>query len=907
MYRALTGKSKDGQDVAPADEERKKYWATTFRALGDIVHLIQDMAQPQHTRNDAHFGQCFPFLTGHTSIYEKYIESRAVGVPYELPSGRVVNAGLLNYGDYEPPRFTDYTSFFTTRHKENDLLKRKGMADYSNRGFFSAGTNLSSSEDARYQHPSNNPPSYPRRLLGVDWRGEPLGGDPNARVELFLGVVADALNPALSRTCTSANDPGCVALTTFGAWDQFLEERRFLSRYTLNRYNYDAMADLLIPRAVAYSAGLLDYFFRARLEIQDAGFTNDGIVLRVKNAIDPTRQAYWKDEALAAGGKMVVTVRYERPAPAGGTSTHHHTSAVTLLNEDIKPGRAAWNVYRFTNIPLPPLDAMKVQYRVVYRGRIGQEEDALAVGTFKPVSGFLVTPNYAPADGLSSAGQSRLIYYANNAWHLSKDTAVQAGNIDWKGWYIGGRPTKVLSWVGPPVRYFPETESFEFGTHRFRSFSSFGTAIYEGGEIFAVAPANVLGAAVARDNKGFDWLIVVCAEGSIDVVYRRPYKRSLSAALYDPVNEPDGWEQIGASNPALGDPPGSFTQAADIPWFFNGSGTEAQTMRRWWSAGTDSVVGQLKRLKLEIVNDVSRAQFSIVDRGDQGFIEERTCSASYDQFGAGSGQRTSTSRGEYTFAVDYKDDRAVFAKIRVEGSSNSRSTVTVIHNHAPDQSHGSDILVGKTDHDASDYREYLVWDTGEKETFSDIFQPYTVSWTSGATTPTYNRTINREIREHEITYLLDLRSDYYGYYFLQFTDKDVIANSAEQNAQEGNEGSEFLKGTSSETLHANTFPSFTSERSLYARTFEIRCAAGENRTFRRYGTSNFGWWSYFGKALGSAVINSAEDLAHSQRLLADFGYQEVGTFNRLANGSFESVVPNAPPGQVTYYPIRVVR
>jgi hypothetical protein len=38
-----------------ADEaERKAYWATMFRAVGDVVHLLQDLGQPQHTRNDAH-------------------------------------------------------------------------------------------------------------------------------------------------------------------------------------------------------------------------------------------------------------------------------------------------------------------------------------------------------------------------------------------------------------------------------------------------------------------------------------------------------------------------------------------------------------------------------------------------------------------------------------------------------------------------------------------------------------------------------------------------------------------------------------------------------------------------------------------------------------------------------------
>ena len=57
---------------------RKAYWATLFRSLGDVVHLIQDMGQPQHTRNDPHAGKLGRgWIAGHTSIYEKYIEARA--------------------------------------------------------------------------------------------------------------------------------------------------------------------------------------------------------------------------------------------------------------------------------------------------------------------------------------------------------------------------------------------------------------------------------------------------------------------------------------------------------------------------------------------------------------------------------------------------------------------------------------------------------------------------------------------------------------------------------------------------------------------------------------------------------------------------------------------------------------
>ncbi|WP_201345554.1 hypothetical protein [Thiohalobacter sp. COW1] len=81
QWRALTGQDRYGSTaIGPggtdADESvRKAYWATTFRALGDVLHLIQDMAQPQHTRNDLHNTDY-----GHgETVYEKYTNARVLG------------------------------------------------------------------------------------------------------------------------------------------------------------------------------------------------------------------------------------------------------------------------------------------------------------------------------------------------------------------------------------------------------------------------------------------------------------------------------------------------------------------------------------------------------------------------------------------------------------------------------------------------------------------------------------------------------------------------------------------------------------------------------------------------------------------------------------------------------------
>jgi hypothetical protein len=89
MFRALTLMTSNGSefidlsaglDQARRQQARQAYWATAFRALGDVLHLNQDMAQPQHTRNEPHSGALCPSahicLTGHTSVYEKYLNAR---------------------------------------------------------------------------------------------------------------------------------------------------------------------------------------------------------------------------------------------------------------------------------------------------------------------------------------------------------------------------------------------------------------------------------------------------------------------------------------------------------------------------------------------------------------------------------------------------------------------------------------------------------------------------------------------------------------------------------------------------------------------------------------------------------------------------------------------------------------
>ena len=390
---------------------RTAYWATTFRALGDAVHLLQDMAQPQHTRNDAHagvgcvVGSCG---AGHKSYYEAYVEARVKGTNrftlrerfYETYGISEVVEHLtpapVAFGGYPIPRFSRYDDYFSTA-TGLDSAAGIGLANYSNQGFYTAGTVPGTAEAVQYASP-------PPAVNALDSRIIPAAEVVNAagrkvergKLRLFFGSVRDALDPARS----SAEVP----LASEGVFDQFLNaaDRRNI---TLNHYNYAAQAELLLPRAVAYSAGLIDYFFRGTLEIglpdegvfavvdAGAGLCKDAcgferIKLRLTNATP--------QEAMGPGVAVAVVkfhrndcYRSDLSGDPGGPNFAGDGCRRTEEEIVVSAGRAVAALpsgatlalaFEFKAQPIP-INATDVTLQVVYRGKLGNEDDAVAVTT----------------------------------------------------------------------------------------------------------------------------------------------------------------------------------------------------------------------------------------------------------------------------------------------------------------------------------------------------------------------------------------------------------------------------------------------------------------------------------------------------------------------------------------------
>ena len=356
--------------------ERDKNFGLTFQTLGQVIHHLQDMAQPQHVRNDAHLDrpQEFDFLgtkipnpAYNPSLYEDYTRKLGANLPL---------------GTHPAVRFTKPRDFWATANGAG-----RGLAEYTNANFVSAGTNFSLDEEgqalpnARYPspRPSGVWESLPIETLFAE-RGEPVPCTTNAQGireclsgvidfywtdvrDWYLGITdinkraasLSIFDQDLQRYNTpviNINDPDDPT-------DDTIEYRTF----TLNRFNFDEAHKFLIPRAVAYSAGLIDYFFRGRIDL-DLGVGPAAYV--IKNYGDEDMQG-----TFAVYYDAVDGTRHLVPG----------TGAETAWDGISIPAKSATGAGRSAALtfatPTDPPPAQSGEYVLVFRGRLGQEADAV--------------------------------------------------------------------------------------------------------------------------------------------------------------------------------------------------------------------------------------------------------------------------------------------------------------------------------------------------------------------------------------------------------------------------------------------------------------------------------------------------------------------------------------------------
>ena len=465
FWRSLTFKSGTpavaGYSARQAQDSgiRRNFWHTTLLSIGHVAHLLQDAAQPQHTRNDRHNPGNWVVTTSFArrtmEFYANYrVTGDTVAVPNdEQPELRAMFNGPVAsqflsvppIGSYSIPKFSTPLKFFTTRVENAPVASRRGLADYSNRGFYSEGT---------LPRPGYEFTSPPSNLLDpsftiADSADIIVPGFGTLIGEKLFWPIPDPVKPDYVDTCLVGGKLQLLSVTAFA-------EYALLSSGTLHGGllaldDYKCHQDALLPRAIAYSAGLIDHFFRGELQIEappqralavlDQGTPhtvdadgyprrtdNNGILgfqkvrLRVKNItqdINESGTGNTFQQTLGgsdgpSGGRMLAVARYHRNpcyrpdmtgerrvtmpfsvpfqepvgCPAVGSRTRYQE--ISVSDElPVAPGEYGFGsasafvdrTFDFSADPIP-VNATDLFIQVVYRGPLGQEPDGIAWGTY---------------------------------------------------------------------------------------------------------------------------------------------------------------------------------------------------------------------------------------------------------------------------------------------------------------------------------------------------------------------------------------------------------------------------------------------------------------------------------------------------------------------------------------------
>lgn len=353
--------------LEPNPNDRERWLAETFYSLGHVIHLIQDMASPAHTRNALHAGRVGPSYLGPPSVVEKYLDLRTV-----RPG--------LRFGGYPIPKegFSQPRDFWVETDASGNPRNgptARGLSQIINRNFVSEGTNFTAFEN------ENHAEEYPNPVLNtVDCREE-FASTQDVNRQPITGFLTFCGNSFVDpNTGVLETNP---RMTTFSLFSRDLRGRGKTvpgGEFSLNALNAWSIGQLTIPRSVGYSAGLLDYFFRGKLDFD------------VQPSVESAGQldlTFYNDSAETMTGSFTLYTedRQGRRIPVPGASIAGLTLAGTSTNPEPPP------------IPgPPPVDYLPTSYTItftpdpgvklggltlVFSGLLGAEEGAVA-GKVKP-------------------------------------------------------------------------------------------------------------------------------------------------------------------------------------------------------------------------------------------------------------------------------------------------------------------------------------------------------------------------------------------------------------------------------------------------------------------------------------------------------------------------------------------
>lgn len=353
--------------IEPRPTHREALLAETFRALGQVMHVVADASVPEHARDDEHPLGSVPFFwsydtwvqSGHavgddpeqfvTRFLSNPIGPKADifqipipgGEPADVPVSRLIDTDAY---DGSNPGVT----FDATAPSAPTAI---GLAEIANANFFSEDT-LSGS----YPFPRVDTDGLIRTELATP-RRTPDGRQIVRRY--WTRPEGQGLLPAnpIRAECAGDLNPRSGPSRPYPCVDGVV---------------WDQVAAHMLPRAVGYARAVLDYFFRASMRVHTLGYNEEGPFIRIENLTDEAMEGVFEIYARPRAGESDEDRELSGMVNAGGVTTVEARATVTLP------------------VALLPGEQPTASQILVFRGRLGLESDSVAARVFE-VPHVLVT------------------------------------------------------------------------------------------------------------------------------------------------------------------------------------------------------------------------------------------------------------------------------------------------------------------------------------------------------------------------------------------------------------------------------------------------------------------------------------------------------------------------------------
>lgn len=379
------------------EESRVKHFINMYESLGRVIHLLEDMGVPAHTRNDmsGHFD--FTRFDGSPknwfgNLYEYYVREKSKrDTSYISSKAQSVSIPVFDtpqkYWDCEIYHGTDPGATITNNGQE-----QAGLAEYCNVNFLSKGSmfaNTLAPENKHYfPYPNekslNSSKFAPHEITAED-----------GKVDLVLHIAKDKDGEHIENFVAAKY-----------TWDRLFfksatdNNASYRLAYFIDDPVHEAYASKLIPKTVGYSAGLINHFFRGSISLSNNTIETFTDTYRIHlSAINRTSGIEQMDN-----GAISMVIKYPLDAVQNGYIVVPEVNNIRSIPRNGTVS-LSFDIPRHS-LPDNQLDGL-LDILVVYRGNLQglltQEDDGIGVG-YQQIEYFsAISREYIDAGGYSGS------------------------------------------------------------------------------------------------------------------------------------------------------------------------------------------------------------------------------------------------------------------------------------------------------------------------------------------------------------------------------------------------------------------------------------------------------------------------------------------------------------------------